>query len=73
MKMNNDYDFLYKLLLIGDYGVGKSSLLLRYTDDTYTDYHITTISAEFKIHYVDLDGSRIFTYWMQVEEGNSAK
>mmetsp|Transcript_17233 Transcript_17233/g.18702 ORF Transcript_17233/g.18702 Transcript_17233/m.18702 type:complete len:194 (+) Transcript_17233:40-621(+) len=57
--MNQDYDFLFKLLLIGDYGVGKSCLVLRFADNIYNEAHITTIGVDFKIHYVDIDGSRI--------------
>ena len=40
---NTQYDFLIKLLLIGDSGVGKSCLLLRFSDDTFTTSFITTI------------------------------
>jgi hypothetical protein len=36
------YDFLFKLLLIGDSGVGKSCLLLRFADDTYTESYISS-------------------------------
>eukprot|EP01039_Chlorochromonas_danica_P012948 gene12948-14930_t len=43
------YDHLIKLLLIGDSGVGKSCLLLRYSDDSFTSSFITTIGIDFKI------------------------
>lgn len=54
-----DYDYLIKLLLIGDSGVGKSCLLLRFSDDSFTTSFITTIGIDFKIRTVELDGKRI--------------
>lgn len=42
-------DYLFKLLLIGDSGVGKSCLLLRFADDQYSDCYITTIGVDFVV------------------------
>ena len=57
--MNSEYDYLFKLLLIGDSGVGKSCLLLRFADDTYTESYISTIGVDFKIRTIELDGKTI--------------
>jgi len=50
---------VFKLVLIGDSGVGKSCLLLRFADDTYTESHISTIGVDFKIRTIQLDGKTI--------------
>jgi Ras-related protein Rab-1A len=50
---------LFKLLLIGDSGVGKSCLLLRFADDTYTESYISTIGVDFKIRTVTIDGKMV--------------
>lgn len=57
--MNPEYDYLFKLLLIGDSGVGKSCLLLRFADDTYTESYISTIGVDFKIRTIELDNKTI--------------
>lgn len=40
-------------------GVGKSSLLLRFADNTFTGSYITTIGVDFKIRTVNIDGQRV--------------
>ena len=46
--INSNYDHSFKVLLIGESGVGKTCLLLRFTDDTFHSDHQTTIGVDFK-------------------------
>lgn len=57
--MARDYDHLFKLLIIGDSGVGKSSLLIRFSDNTFSGSYITTIGVDFKIRTVVINGERV--------------
>ncbi|CAL5422535.1 unnamed protein product [Camellia sinensis] len=85
VRARADYDYLIKLLLIGDSVrgnislttlicthpsymkgkmekrpcVGKSCLLLRFSDGSFTTSFITTIGIDFKIRTIELDGKRI--------------
>ncbi|ANB14055.1 Rab family GTPase SEC4 [Sugiyamaella lignohabitans] len=59
MSTTRTYDLLIKLLLIGDSGVGKSCLLLRFCDDQFTPSFITTIGIDFKIRTINLDDKRV--------------
>ncbi|KAJ7564970.1 hypothetical protein O6H91_02G042100 [Diphasiastrum complanatum] len=59
-----DHDLRIKLLLIGDSGVGKSCLLLRFSDDSFATSFVTTIGIDFKIRTVELEGKRVkFQVW----------
>lgn len=53
------YDLLFKLLLIGDSGVGKTCILFRFSDDAFTSTFISTIGIDFKIKTVELRGKKI--------------
>lgn len=57
--MAKDYDHLFKLLIIGDSGVGKSSLLIRFSDNTFSGNYITTIGVDFKIRTIDVHGEKV--------------
>jgi GTPase SAR1 family protein len=48
-----------KLLIIGESGVGKSSLLLRFTDDAFDPEQAATIGVDFKVKTVKIDGNRV--------------
>jgi len=54
-----DYDHLFKLLIIGDSGVGKSSLLVRFADNHFSGNYITTIGVDFKIRTIELHGEKV--------------
>lgn len=53
------YDLLFKLLLIGDSGVGKTCILFRFSDETFNTTFISTIGIDFKIKTVELQGKKI--------------
>ena len=46
--MSNLQELKFKILIIGDSGVGKTSMLLKYVDDYFPDTHIATIGVEYK-------------------------
>ena len=45
--MSASYKFLFKYIVIGDSGVGKSCLLLQFTDHKFQTVHEVTIGVEF--------------------------
>ncbi|PWA30002.1 hypothetical protein CCH79_00009620 [Gambusia affinis] len=73
--MAKTYDYLFKLLLIGDSGVGKTCVLFRFSEDAFNSTFISTIGAscggyfgvfcvftlriDFKIRTIELDGKKI--------------
>ncbi|KII62436.1 Ras-related protein Rab-11A [Thelohanellus kitauei] len=56
---NEDYDYLYKIVLIGDSGVGKSNLLSRFTRNEFNLESKSTIGVEFATRSIDADGQTI--------------
>ena len=58
-KGNDDYEFIFKVLLLGNSNVGKSSLFLRFVDDIWNDTFVPTIGVDFKIKTFDIDEQRI--------------
>ena len=54
-----DYDYLFKYLIIGNSGVGKSCLLIRFTDDKFEEGYVTTIGVDFKIKTLEIEGKSV--------------
>lgn len=58
-KMSESYDFLYKIILIGDSGVGKSNILSRFARDEFYLDSKSTIGVEFASRILQLDDTKI--------------
>ena len=56
---HSTHDHLFKLLTIGDSGVGKTSLLLRFCDDSFSESYITTVGVDFRFKSVEIDGKLV--------------
>ncbi|CDK28119.1 unnamed protein product [Kuraishia capsulata CBS 1993] len=54
-----DYEYLFKIVLIGDSSVGKSNLLSRFTRDEFNLESRATIGVEFATRTIDIDGKRV--------------
>lgn len=59
MAQSDDYDYLYKIVLVGDSGVGKSNLLTRFTKNEFNSKSSTTIGVEFSTRTVEVQNKKI--------------
>jgi GTPase SAR1 family protein len=63
----SDYDFIFKLVLIGDSSVGKSNLILRFIRGEFRLNIQSTIGVEFAYRQLTIDGKRIKTQvWVMI-------
>lgn len=54
-RADDDYDYLFKVVLIGDSGVGKSNLLSRFTRNEFSLESKSTIGVEFATRSIHVD------------------
>ena len=54
-----DYNFLFKVIIIGDTHVGKSNVLLRFSEDIFQDSFQPTIGVDFKIKSINFENTPI--------------
>jgi Ras-related protein Rab-1A len=57
--LNSQQKFQFKIVLVGNLGVGKSSLLMRFTDDLFTENLVTTLGVDFKTKTISIDSQII--------------
>ena len=56
---DENYDFIFKVLLLGNSDVGKSSLLLRYVDSVWNDAFVPTIGVDFKVKTLTINEKKV--------------
>jgi Ras-related protein Rab-3C len=49
---DQNFDYMFKLLIIGNSSVGKTSFLFRYCDDSFTSAFVSTVGIDFKVKTV---------------------
>jgi small GTP-binding protein len=54
-----NFDHQFRLLLVGEPGVGKSCILLRFADDMFESDCLSMIGVEFRVRELDLEGRRV--------------
>ena len=59
MNKRLEFDYLFKIVLIGDSGIGKSCLLLRFADDSFTENFISTIGVDFRFRTLNVDDRNV--------------
>ena len=57
--MEEEYDYIFKVLLVGNSDVGKSSLILRYVDQIWNDVFVPTIGVDFKVKSLEIENKSI--------------
>ncbi|KAM3594209.1 uncharacterized protein V6R79_004208 [Siganus canaliculatus] len=57
--MAKQYDVLFRLLMLGDSGVGKTCMLRRFTESEFDPSHISTIGVDFKMKTLQIDGLKV--------------
>ena len=56
---SQNFDYMFKILLVGNSGVGKTCFLFRYTDDVFRGSFVSTVGIDFKVKTISKHGKRI--------------
>jgi small GTP-binding protein len=58
-SLNNYSDYVFRVILIGNFGVGKSSIITKFVSDKFNPQHISTIGIDFAIRTIDIDNKSV--------------
>ncbi len=62
--MEEDYDHLIKVLMVGESGVGKTCIIKRFIMNKFSLTHLSTIAIDFKMKVVEVEGQKLkFQIW----------
>lgn len=56
---DQNFDYMFKLLIIGNSSVGKTSFLFRYSDDSFTSAFVSTVGIDFKVKTIYRSDKRV--------------
>ena len=59
MVESTKYDYLVKVKIIGNSAVGKSSIVMRFVDDKFSESMAPTIGVDYKSKIFDVDGKSV--------------
>lgn len=67
MSIPNDdtFDFLFKVVLIGDCGTGKTCVVQRFKTGNFIERHGNTIGVDFSMKTINIDSKRVKVLWQQ--------
>ena len=57
--LDTDFDYLFKIVLIGDAGVGKTAIVHRFKYNTFVERHASTIGVDFTLKTMQVDDKKI--------------
>ena len=58
MQIESNYEFLVKIIIIGDSGVGKTNFMFRFADNTFNSLHVSTVGLDYKSKIIILPSSK---------------
>ena len=59
---DDNFDFLFKIVLIGDANVGKTCIVQRFKYGTFVEKHSSTIGVDFTLKTIELDGTVFYSF-----------